>query len=245
MYEDFAAVYDALMDDFDYPAWAAYYLRLLRAAGCEPKSVCECGCGTGSLSIPLARAGVKLVASDLSEDMLRAAQAKARKNGVAIPFVRQDMRALELPRPVDAVIACCDAVNYLVSPSDALAFFRAAHRALKPGGVLAFDVSSEAKLRGMDGEFYGEERDDLAYLWQNAMDPETRVLTMDLTFFVEEKSGLYRRFGERHLQRAHSEEEITRWLAEAGFSDVHVYGDRTMDPPAPGEARLHFTAKKT
>ena len=33
MYEDFAAVYDALMDDFDYPAWANYYLRLLAMAG--------------------------------------------------------------------------------------------------------------------------------------------------------------------------------------------------------------------
>lgn len=32
-YDGFAGVYDLLMDDFDYPAWADYYLRLLEGAG--------------------------------------------------------------------------------------------------------------------------------------------------------------------------------------------------------------------
>ena len=245
MYEEFAAVYDALMDDFDYPKWAAYYLDLLAEAGCRPRTLFECGCGTGSLSIPLARTGIKLTASDLSEDMLRLAQEKARASGVPVPFVKMDMRALELPRPVDAIIAGCDAVNYLLSERDALAFFRAAHRFLKPGGVLAFDVSSERKLTAMDNAFFGEERDKIAYLWQNSLDASTRVIAMDLTFFVEAENGLYRRFEERHLQRAHSEEELRQWLSEAGFSEIRVYGDRVMRPPAEEEDRLHFTAKKT
>ena len=244
MYEEFASVYDALMDDFDYPEWAAYYLRLLNEAGCRPRTLFECGCGTGSLSIPLARTGLKLTASDLSEDMLRIAQQKARSSGVSIPFVKMDMRALELPRPVDAIIAGCDAVNYLLSEADATAFFRAALRYLKPGGVLAFDVSSEHKLSAMSDAFFGEEREDIAYLWQNSMDEATRVITMDLTFFVKTENGLYRRFEEQQLQRAHSEDELRRWLAAAGFSEIRVYGDRAMRPPVEGEERLHFTAKK-
>ena len=244
MYEDFAAVYDTLMDDFDYPAWAAYYLRLLAAAGCRPKTVFECGCGTGSMSIPLTRAGLRLTASDLSDDMLRLAQQKARKSGVFVPFVHMDMRNLEVPRPVDAILACCDAVNYLTGEEDVLAFFRAAHRGLKSGGALAFDISSAAKLTAMKDGFFGEERDSIAYLWQNSMDEASRILTMDLTFFVETDGGLYRRFEEQHVQRAHTEEEIRRWLMQAGFTDVRVYGDRTLTPPAPDEQRLHFTAIK-
>ena len=244
MYEDFAAVYDALMDDFDYPAWANHYLRLLAAAGCAPKTAFECGCGTGSISIPLARAGLKLVASDLSEDMLRLAQEKARRSGVMIPFVQMDMRGMSTPRPVDAVLACCDAVNYLTSEADAVAFFRAAHRSLKSGGALAFDVSSAAKLTAMKDAFYGEERDRIAYLWQNSLDEATRVITMDLTFFVETDAGLYRRFQETHVQRAHTREELVAWLGEAGFTDIRVYGDRTMNPPGPDEQRIHLTAKK-
>lgn len=244
MYDDFASVYDTLMDDFDYPAWARYYLKLFAAAGCTPRTLCECGCGTGSMSIPFAKAGLRLTASDLSCDMLRLAQIKARSAGVSIPFVCQDMRALELPRPVDAIAACCDAVNYLTDHDSVRAFFDGAFRYLKKGGVLAFDISSRHKLCAMDGSFYGEERDSIAYLWQNEMEPDTQVLLMDLTFFVETDGGLYRRFEERHMQRAHSEEELRAWLSDAGFSDIRVYGDKTMLPPAADEKRLHFTAKK-
>ena len=32
MYEDFASVYDALMDDYDYDAWAQHYMNLMRDA---------------------------------------------------------------------------------------------------------------------------------------------------------------------------------------------------------------------
>ena len=72
-YRGFAAVYDLLMDDFDYPAWAAYYLALLRRAGVEPRTLCDCACGTGSLSVEFARSVPRVTGVDLSPDMLEAA----------------------------------------------------------------------------------------------------------------------------------------------------------------------------
>jgi len=245
MYEQFAALYDRLMDDFNYPAWADYYLALLARHGVRPKSACECGCGTGSMSVEFAKRRLKLVASDLSEDMLRAAQEKARKNGVMIPFVQQDMRELSIHRPVEAVLCCCDGVNYLTSKEDVYRFFRAAHAALKAGGALAFDISTRYKLRDkMGNAFFGEERDDVAYLWQNQYDEAENIITMDLTFFVCRPDGLYERFTEQHEQRAHTQEEILAWLSECGFSQCAVYGDKTFDSPAPDSERIHFIAKK-
>ena len=50
MYDDFAGVYDALMDDYDYDAWSEHYLSLIRAQrGSLPVRMAECACGTGSL----------------------------------------------------------------------------------------------------------------------------------------------------------------------------------------------------
>ncbi len=245
MYEQFAGLYDRLMDDFNYSAWADYYLQLLARHGVRPKSAYECGCGTGSMSVEFARRRIKLVASDLSEDMLRAAQIKARKNGVMIPFVQQDMRSLSTHKPVEAVLCCCDGVNYLTAPEDVKAFFIAAHKALRSGGALAFDISSRFKLREkMGNSFFGEERDDVAYLWQNQYDEKTNVILMDLTFFVEREDGLYERFTEQHEQRAHTAEEISEWLSECGFSQIAVYGDRNFEAPAPDCQRIHFIAKK-
>ena len=90
--------------------------------------------------------------------------------------------------------------------------------------------------------FFGEERDEVAYLWANAYDPHTRIVQMDLTFFCREESGLYRRFAETHRQRAHRPEELTARLREAGFGQIKVFGDRTFEPPKPDEMRIHFLA---
>ena len=244
MYREFAQVYDRLMDDVDYPAWAEYYLALLSEAGVRPRAMAECGCGTGGMTIPFARRGIQVAASDLSGEMLMLAADKARRAGVKAQFVRQDMREMRVPKPVDAVVCACDGVNYLTGDGDAAAFFAAAYRALKPGGALAFDVSSPEKLARMTGDrLYFEDRDDVTYLWLNEPG-EGGTVKMDLTFFVKEKDGRYIRFDESQFQRAYGIKELEALLAEAGFESVRTYGDKTMAAPAAGEDRFHITARK-
>ncbi|MBW4544320.1 MAG: magnesium protoporphyrin IX methyltransferase [Symplocastrum torsivum CPER-KK1] len=60
-------------------------------------SICDAGCGVGSLSIPLAQAGAKVNASDISEKMVSEAQARAKDSlgQAANPtFTVQDLEAL-------------------------------------------------------------------------------------------------------------------------------------------------------
>ena len=246
MYEDFASVYDALMDDYDYDAWAQHYLTLMRdGEGRLPARAAECACGTGSLTVRLAGSGIRMTGVDLSRSMLRLAEEKARRWGVDAAFVCQDMKKLQQPRRVGAILSTCDGVNYLNRPEDVLAFFHAAYAQLLPGGRLCFDCSSRHKLRDVMGSaFFGEERDGVATLWQNRYHPDTHVITMDITFFVREEDGRYRRFREEHRQRAHSEEEIRTWLSQAGFEHVRAYGEMRCDAPRAEDMRIHYVAEK-
>lgn len=60
-------------------------------------SLCDAGCGVGSLSIPLAQAGAKVNASDISEKMVSEAKARAKDSlGQADnpTFIVQDLEAL-------------------------------------------------------------------------------------------------------------------------------------------------------
>ena len=248
VYCEFATLYDRLMRDVDYDAWAAYVLALVDAflpeASGGVRTAIDCACGTGELTTRFCRAGYRVVGVDLSEDMLRVAQQKARMQGLQIPFVQEDMRELSAHRPVDLVAACCDGVNYLDSAEDAGRFFTAANRALKPGGLLLFDVSSEYKLaRVLDGETYGEAGDDFAYLWQNVFDEQSRLLAMDLTFFVRD-GARYRRFDETHIQRAHTDAELQMELIRAGFSVCGKYDAFTRNPPRADSERIQWAAKK-
>jgi len=243
MYQGFAAVYDFLMRDVDYEGWADYYAGLAAQNGAALGTAVDCGCGTGSMTIALMRRGLRMTGIDSSPEMLSIAGEKARRAGVFIPFARQDMRRLALHRPVDCVFSCCDGVNYLQEPAYVQAFFRAAHAQLRPGGRLLFDVSTEHKLGRVLGDHcLGGDDAQVAYIWQNHYDAGKRMLQMDLTFFVQEADGRYRRFSETHRQRAHTREELEAWLLEAGFGGVAFYGDRTLLPPAEREQRMHVAA---
>ena len=252
-YGEFAALYDALMHGVDYDGWASWLVERLRAGGVDPRPtgggkpplVLDCACGTGALTVRLSRLGYDVVGSDLSEDMLRAAQQKAMAAGLRIPFVRQDMRHVCAHRPADAVTACCDGVNYLTSADDVCAFFRAAYAALRPGGLLLFDVSSAYKLSAvLGGNTFGEDTPDCTYLWRNAFDPATRLLEMRLAFFTPDGGGRYRRFDETHLQRAHTAAEISAWLTACGFVGQACYAAFTADAPKEDTERIQWTAYK-
>lgn len=240
-YEKLAAVYDRFMEDVDYQRWAQGLAAWIGAR----TQVADLACGTGNLTLPLARMGYGVTGVDLSADMLMVAQDKARRAGLRIPFIRQDVRRLQLMRPVQAAVMACDGLNYLLAPADVAACLARVYANLQPGGVFLFDISSRHKLEQTIGNnFFGVDTGEAAYLWKNQLDPDHR-LHMDITFFLRGADGRYDRFDEVHVQRAHSREEIEAALARAGIRLLGCFSDLLDRVPATGEAqRLHFVAQR-
>ncbi len=245
MYGEFAAVYDRLTQEVDYPAWAAHYQGMLAQRGVAAGSrVLEAACGTGNLTIHLAR-HYQLLPGDQSPEMLSVAALKARNAGLTLPFVRQDMRNLSAHRPAQAVVCGCDGVNYLLTKADLRRFLKSAWEVLAPGGVIAFDISSFHKLSQVLGHnTLGMKEEDICYLWRNAWQAGSRRLSMALSIFVKTPDGLWRLIEETQTQRAWLQEEVEEALEEAGFESAACYGDMTLGQPAKNARRLHFCATK-
>ena len=243
MYGEFAVVYDRLMADVDYDARAAYYRTLLSARGVsDGATVLEPACGTGSLTLRLAQ-HYTVLPSDVSEEMLSVAAKKSKAAGLSLTFIRQELRQLHAHCPADAVVCACDGVNYLLTDAALLGFLRSAHAALKPGGVLAFDVSSIDKLsRVLGSQPQVFRSNDICYLWENAWNQRGSKLSLSLSVFIREDEGTYRRIDEEQVQRGWAEETLRTALTSAGFCDIQCYGNHTMSRPAVNAQRLHITA---
>lgn len=238
MYGEFAKWYDKMMLSVDYDSWSSYLDTFLKENKC--RSVLECGCGTGNITVRLAKKGYDTIASDISEDMLMQTRTKMLKSGLRFPVIQQDMCSLSVHRCVDAVVSACDGVNYLTENPEN--FFSAAYRALRPGGILLFDISSKYKLSHiLNNSSFCETGEDWAYICDCEYEEKSELLHMYLTCFTKENT-LYRRFEEHHIQHAFSCENILKILRNIGFDPISCYRCFSRELPSDNDERIQFAA---
>ena len=242
-YEALAASYDRLTNDVDYRATVDFYWDILAQEGLHPRTAVDLACGTGTVSLLLARQGLDVTGVDLSEEMLTMAQQKAE--GLENPprFVRQSLQELTLPRGVDLAVCALDSLDYITDPQDCAEAIRRVYRALNPGGIFIFDVNTPEKLRAMDGQVFLDEDEDVYCVWRGEFEEETNICSYGMDLF-QRQGRLWRRSFEEHREYAYSAEQLTGFLKAAGFTGIRVYGDRRMEPPQPGEQRIYLKARK-
>ena len=242
-YEALAASYDRLTNDVDYRATVAFYREILAREGLHPRTAVDLACGTGTVSVLLAKQGLRVTGVDMSEEMLTVAQQKA--DGLENPprFVCQRLQNLTLPRGVDLAVCALDSLDYITNPDDCAEAIRRVYRALNPGGIFIFDVNTPEKLRAMDGQVFLDEDDDVYCVWRGEFDEKTNICSYGMDLF-QRQGRLWRRSFEEHREYAYSAQQLMDFLKAAGFTGIRVYGDRRMEPPRTGEQRIYFKARK-
>lgn len=236
MYQDFAYVYDEFMDETPYDEWAERIDKLIQKYGVSRKErnaqdvldseknlVVDLGCGTGTLTEILYQKGYDMIGVDNSESMLGIAMAKKAENGNEILYLLQDMRELELYSTVGTIVSVCDSVNYILEEEELLEVFSLVNNYLYPGGIFVFDFNTEYKYREVIGDStIAENRENCSFIWENYYDEEECINQYDVTVFVQEEEGLFRRFSETHLQKGYTVEQMLGLLKRAGMCVVEV-----------------------
>lgn len=244
-YTGFAAVYDMFMDNIPYEEWCGYLTDILKEYGVEDGLVLDLGCGTGKLTRLLAAKGYDMIGVDVSEDMLEIAMEHQAEEGGEILYLLQDMREFELYGTVAAVVSICDSMNYLMEYEELVQVFSLVNNYLDPGGVFVFDLNTPYKYREVLGEqTIAENREEGSFIWENYFDEEDGVNEYDLTLFIREEDGRYRKFEETHYQRSFSIQEVQAALLEAGMEFVTAYDAFTKEPPREDSERIYIVAKE-
>lgn len=229
IYTLLAPFYDALNGEIDYEAWADFLEREFgRYFPRGVREVLDLACGTGSMSLALARRGYDMVALDSSPEMLAVARARAEEAGLdrEILYLCQDMCDFELYGTVDAVVSSLDSVNHITDRAALRRMLALVHNYLVPNGLFLFDVNSPYKF----SEIYGQrdyvlEADGVVCAWQNDYRPRSGLCDFYITLFSEEKDGRYVRQDAHRRERAYSLKTLGRLLRESGFELLSVVGD--------------------
>jgi SAM-dependent methyltransferase len=241
-YTGFAQVYDLFMDNVPYDTWCEYLTDLLQEYGVTSGLVVDLCCGTGAMTRRLKACGYDMIGVDSSNEMLQQAIAKEREG---ILYLCQDMREFELYGTVRAIVCLCDSMNYMQNKADMRQVFQLVNNYLDPQGVFIFDLNTIYKYQNVLGDtVIGENRDEGSFIWENYYDAATQQNTSELTLFIPEGHGLYRKYEESHQQRGYPVETIKTWIEEAGLELLATYDAFTKNPFKHDSERVIFIARE-
>lgn len=190
--------------------------------------VLEVGCGSGALTRHLLAAGYRVIATDASPAMLELARAALGAEA--------DVRRLTLPEDpmpeADAIVSAGHVISYL---PDAAAVDRALVSmagALRPGGVLALDVCDleYGEIRAGEGNV-GRTGPDWAIITEFS-GPAPDKFVRDITTFVADGHGGWRRGTERHENVLVDTSRIPALLSEHGVAATvgRSFGEEELPP---------------
>lgn len=240
-----AACYDAMHESVaPIRGDVAFYRRQARATG---GPILEIACGTGRVSVPLARAGFDVTGLDLSPHMLAIARAKPGADRVR--WVRGNMRRFSLGRRFRLILVPFRSFQRLLTVEAQRECLECIRRHLRPGGTLVLSLFDPRLDLCTPGPKVPEER-------SNALDPatgrvydllihdrrndpvsQTFTTTWDWTERVP-RGHRARRWRYTLPMRWTYRWEMRHLLELSGFEPIACYGDYRGGPPRYGAEQV-------
>lgn len=244
-YAEFSGVYDILTQNVDYPQRADYIADLLSQNGVTGGILLDLACGTGTLSVEMAKKGFEVIGVDASGEMLSIAMNNAFEAEQNILFLCQQMQQLDLYGTISCAICTLDSINHLTEKADIQAAFDKVSLFMEKDGIFVFDVNTIYKHREILADnSYVYEADGVYCVWQNTLERDTDTVRIDLDIFEEIEPDIYERTQESFCERAYEISELEAMLTKAGFETVAVYDELTQQQPHEKSQRVFITARK-
>lgn len=207
--------------DEDFWVWAAS-----EPAGCR---VLEVGAGTGRATRFLARAAGRVVAFDLTPEMIAVARRRLEQQPHVSCLVA-DLRTLRFAQRFDLIAAVDDPFVHLIEDENRMRAFARVAEHLAPGGRFLLDAAwlpPERRHAAQDGGLV-EEREadgDLAVreIWSC---DDSRLCTTRFEYRVDGHLEAKASFP----SRLWSLDELEEWCRAAGLEITHIWGDFDRRP---------------
>lgn len=220
-YRGFASIYDATMGDAAFPTvWQAFE-QARRKHSISFASACDVGCGTGMFLKQLARERSRLWGVDNSPAMLR--RAAQRLIGTRVRLLRQDMRKLRLPEPVDLITSNFCTLNYCENEASLAGTFHSLRSNLTTDGCLIADVLIDlGPLPREESMVQKIDSPAMRSRWHISLAADGKGSVVDIHTRVRIRDGREHEWRERHRQRWFALPLLSRLLGRSGFALMGV-----------------------
>jgi SAM-dependent methyltransferase len=229
------------LENADDPAFdLAYWQSVVRELA--PRRMLELACGTGRLTLPLARHVEELVAVDSSAPFLERLRSRLSADD-PVTVVEGSMQSPPVSGPFDLIIVPFNSLAYLTDAADRRACLRAVRSLLAPGGRFAFDlvaprydflaeaVGGSSPLR-VDADHPAAEAGVARFLrsYTDSYDPSSQTLRSTNRYEIFYEDGRVEHRIADLDWHIYFPEELELLLSSCGLDVVERYGDYSRSP---------------
>jgi SAM-dependent methyltransferase len=211
----------------------------------QPMRVLDLACGFGRIANRLALLGHRVTGIEYQPGFLELARADAERNDLLRPqrrgwveYFQGDMRELEITGEFDRALMMFNSFGYF-SDAENLRVLRGIARALKPGGLLGFDIANRDGVLNDFHPHYVTEKEHNLLINRFSFDVLTGRLRNDRIVF---RDGV--RKDRPFSIRLYSVTEMHGLLAEAGLVLEQVYAEWDASPLAVDSPAMVVLARK-
>ncbi len=191
--------------------------------------ILELCCGTGRLTLPIAKEGYNICGVDYTPSMLERAKVKASDAGLDINFIEADIRTLNLQEKFDLVFIPFNSIHHLYKNEDLFEALKRVQNHLKEGGIFLLDcfnpniqyiVENQKDLKVIAEYTTSDGRKVLIkqfMRYENA----TQINRIEWHYFINDEFHSIQNMD----MRLFFPQELDSYLERAGFNVIHKFGD--------------------
>ena len=254
LYDNFIAEYYDASPVVNGRGDVSFYVQAVREFG---GPVLELGCGSGRVTLFVARAGFKITGLDLSPKMLAKAEDKLSQLPAdtrdRVTFVQGNMANFELTERFRLAIIPFRPFQHLLDVQQQLACLQCVHKHLQPGGRLVLDFFQTDPRRMHDQEYLCE-RQVAEYEMSEgrkvrltervtAFHRAEQVNDVEMIYNVTHADGRQERLTMAFPFRYFFRYEVEHLLARGGFTVEETFGDFDRSPLRDASPEMIFVAR--
>ena len=204
-------------------------------------SILDCACGTGQHLHMFAEMGFSVTGSDYSKSMLKVARKNLKKYGKEIPLYQCDFRYLERQHSnkFDAVVCLTTALPHLHTDEDLITALKSMKNRLNENGVIILTQGTTHHTLKLPSIQVIVNRHDFSRIFVTDYDNKFQTIHV-LDLFHSENRLENNQYD--IVYRLLLDDDYRQLLVNAGFGNIRIYGDYSLNEYTKNSKRLIVVA---
>ncbi|BAX81690.1 class I SAM-dependent methyltransferase [Labilibaculum antarcticum] len=190
--------------------------------------ILELCCGTGRLTLPIAKDGYDISGVDYTSSMLEQAKVKASAGGLDVEFIEADIRTLDLPEKYDLIFIPFNSIHHLYKNEDLFKAFNVVKNHLKEGGLFLLDcfnpniqfIAESEKEQKEIAEYTTKDGREVLIKQIMRYENKTQINRIEWHYFINGEFNSIQNLD----MRLFFPQELDSYLEWNGFNIIHKFG---------------------